>query len=60
MKVNDWVIHEDGRVGYITVTDFTPSYHLVMYDNTFARMTHAQYLTVVEKPVADISTTSKT
>jgi len=54
MKVNDWVIHEDGRVGIISLLDFDKGRHLVMYDDTFARLTDAKYLTVVEKPVADI------
>jgi hypothetical protein len=60
MKVGDWVLHDDGRVGRITALDFTPSYHLVMYDETFARMTPAQYLTVLEKPVSDILTAVNT
>ena len=54
MKRGDWVVHEDGRMGQITLLDFNRCYHLVMYDNSFARMTHPHYLTVVEPPVADI------
>ena len=54
MNKGDWVVHQDGKVGQITILDFNRCYHLVMYDNSFARMTHAHYLTVVEPPVADI------
>jgi len=54
MNKGDWVVHEDGRVGQITILDFNSCYHLVMYDNSFARMTLAHYLTVVAPAVADI------
>ena len=60
MKVGDWVIHEDGRIGYITLLNFSPSYHLVMYDKTFARNTHYMYLTVLDPAVADILTAVNT
>jgi hypothetical protein len=60
MKVGDWVVHEDGRVGQITLLDFNRCYHLVMYDNTFARMTDPKHLTVVAPPVADILTAVNT
>lgn len=60
MKVNDWVIHEDGRVGIISLLNFNEGRHLVLYDDSFARMTDPKYLTVVEKPVADILTAVNT
>ena len=60
MKQGDWVIHEDGRAGYITVLDYVKDFHLVMFDDSFARMTHKHYLTVVDKPVADILTAVNT
>jgi len=60
MKVGDWVVHEDGRVGQITLLDFNRCYHLVMYDNTFARMTDPKHLTVAAPPVADILTAVNT
>jgi len=56
MKVGDWVVHEDGRVGKITVMHFDVGFHLVMYDNTFARNTHQKFLTVLEPAVGDILT----
>ena len=65
MKKGDWVIHDDGRLGQITLTEFhdqiARGYHLVDFqDNTFARLTHEHYLTVVDKPVADILTAVNT
>jgi hypothetical protein len=66
MKVGDWVAHEDGRVGVITLMDFNAfgggrRYHLVDFqDNTFAKMTHDQCLTVLEPVVADILTAVNT
>ena len=66
MKVGDWVVHEDGRVGQITLMDFNAlgggrRYHLVDYqDNTFARATHETTITVLEKPVSDILTAVNT
>ena len=58
MKVGDWVVHEDGRIGEITITNYTDrGYHLVDYkDNTFARMTHHSQLTVFDPAVSDILT----
>ncbi len=60
MKKGDWVIHVDGRVGQVTITNFNARCHLVDYqDNTFARLTHNQYLKPVAPPVADILTAVK-
>jgi hypothetical protein len=56
MKKGDWVLHKgDGRIGRITLADYMAMYSLVDFqDNTFARMTNHNYLTVVAPPVADI------
>ena len=53
LKTGDWVVHEDGRVGKIIVEDYTREggkfrFHLVRFDNTFARMTHESYLTKID------------
>jgi hypothetical protein len=62
MKVNDWVVHEDGRVGRITLTHYMDrGYHLVDYqDNTFARMTHHKLIRVFDPAVADVLNAVKT
>lgn len=61
MKVGDWVAHEDGRIGYVTLLNsMDRGYHLVMYDDTFARATHHSYLTVFDPAVSDILNAVKT
>lgn len=60
-KKGDWVIHEDGRIGRITLTDYLENnargYHLVDFqDNTFARLTHEHYLKPFDPAVSDILT----
>jgi hypothetical protein len=62
MKVGDWVVHEDGRIGQITLLhSMDRGYHLVDYqDNTFARATHHSHLTVFDPAVSDILTAVNT
>lgn len=60
MKVGDWVAHEDGRVGYVTLLNHFKGFHLVMFDDTFARATPHVYLTVIDPAVVDILTAVKT
>jgi hypothetical protein len=64
MNKGDWVIHEDGRVGRITLHEYhntsSKGYHLVDFqDNTFARLTHEHYLKPFDPAVADILTAVK-
>ena len=55
MKKGDWVIHVDGRVGVITITNFNAGYHLVDFEGEpFASCTNHNYLKPVEPAVADI------
>ena len=57
MKRGDWVVHEDGRMGQITLLDYMPMYSLVDFqDHTFARMTNHNYLKPVDPAVSDILT----
>lgn len=61
MKRGDWVVHEDGRLGRITMTDFRVGYHLVDFlDNTFARATYHLYLKPFDPAVSDILTAVNT
>jgi hypothetical protein len=64
MNKGDWVVHEDGRVGRITLREYhdniAKGYHLVDFqDNTFARLTHEHYLKPLDPAVADILTAVK-
>ena len=57
MKVGDYVLVGGDWVGRITQLAFHPMYHLVDFqDNTFARLIHQHYLTVLDPAVSDILT----
>ena len=57
MKDNDWVITEDGRIGYITLQNFMHDYSLVQFnDMPMASMQRKTSLTPFDSAVSDILT----
>ena len=63
MKKGDWVLTDDGRVGYITLTNYlkeeSPPWHLVWLvdgDSKFSSLRSEEGMTLLDKSVGDILT----
>ena len=53
----DWVIAEDGRIGYVTLYNFMQNYSLVQFKDTpVASMQRKKSLTKLDPAVSDILT----
>jgi hypothetical protein len=53
----DWVVAEDGRIGYITLYNFMQDYSLVQFnDMPMASMQRKKTLTPFDSAVSDILT----
>jgi hypothetical protein len=57
MKVGDWVMSSDGRIGYITLYNFMEDYSLVQFnDMPMASMQRDDSLTPFDSAVSDVLT----